>query len=114
MKRRLLLARALLHEPQLVILDEPTAGVDVELRLELWRYIRKLHEQGTTIVLTTHYLEEAEELCEEIALIGAGRIVARDTAQGLKDRYDADSLEQVYLKTVAGSRLREDMEEVGA
>ena len=114
MKRRLLLARALLHEPQLVILDEPTAGVDVELRLELWRYIRKLHEQGTTIVLTTHYLEEAEELCEEIALIGAGRIVARDTAQGLKDRYEADSLEQVYLKTVAGSRLREDMEEVGA
>ena len=97
-----------------MILDEPTAGVDIELRLELWRYIRKLHEQGTTIVLTTHYLEEAEELCEEIALIGAGRIVARDTAQGLKDRYDADSLEQVYLKTVAGSRLREDMEEVGA
>ena len=102
MRRRLLLARALLHEPRLVILDEPTAGVDVELRHELWRYIRRLHSEGTTILLTTHYLEEAEALCEEIALIGSGRIVARDTAAGLKSRYEADSLEQVYFKTVAG------------
>jgi ABC-2 type transport system ATP-binding protein len=109
MRRRLLLARALLHEPRLVILDEPTAGVDIELRHELWRYIRRLHEQGTTILLTTHYLEEAEALCEEIALIGGGEIRARDTASGLKERYDADSLEQVYLKTVAGSRLREEV-----
>jgi ABC-2 type transport system ATP-binding protein len=105
MRRRLLLARALLHEPKLVILDEPTAGVDLELRHELWRYIRRLHEQGTTILLTTHYLEEAEVLCEEIALIGAGQIVARDSSAGLKDRYDADTLEQVYLKTVASGRL---------
>ena len=102
MRRRLLLARALLHEPRLVILDEPTAGVDVELRHELWRYIRRLHSEGTTILLTTHYLEEAEALCEEIALIGAGRIVARDTAPGLKSRYGAASLEEVYFKTVAG------------
>ena len=109
MRRRLLLARALLHEPRLVILDEPTAGVDVELRHELWRYIRRLHEQGTTILLTTHYLEEAEVLCEEIALIGGGRIIARDTADGLKDRYDAASLEQVYLKTVASGRYAEEM-----
>ncbi len=107
MRRRLLLARALLHEPRLVILDEPTAGVDIELRHELWRYIRRLHEQGTTILLTTHYLEEAEALCEEIALIGEGQIRARDTADGLKRRYEAETLEQVYLKTVAGSRLRE-------
>src|SRR3954470_14368658 len=105
MRRRLLLARALLHEPRLVILDEPTAGVDVELRHELWRYIRRLHSEGTTILLTTHYLEEAEALCEEIALIGRGRIVARDSAAGLKERYGAGSLEEVYFKTVA-SRLR--------
>jgi ABC-2 type transport system ATP-binding protein len=107
MRRRLLLARALLHEPALVILDEPTAGVDIELRHELWRYIRRLHEQGTTILLTTHYLEEAEELCEEIALIGGGRIVARDSAAGLKKAYGADSLEGVYLKTVASKRVEE-------
>src|SRR3954464_9882740 len=105
MRRRLLLARALLHEPRLVILDEPTAGVDLELRHELWRYIRRLHhERGTTILLTTHYLEEAEALCEEIALIGRGRIIARDTAAGLKQRYDAATLEDVYMKTVAAGR----------
>jgi ABC-2 type transport system ATP-binding protein len=103
MKRRLLLARALLHEPLLVILDEPTAGVDVELRHDLWRYIRKLHEQGTTILLTTHYLEEAESLCEDIALISKGQIIARDTPDGLKERYGADSLEEVYLQTVSTS-----------
>jgi ABC-2 type transport system ATP-binding protein len=108
MRRRLLIARALVHGPQLVILDEPTAGVDIELRHELWRYIRRLHEQGTTILLTTHYLEEAEVLCEEIALIGEGRIVARDSSAGLKERYDAESLEQVYLKTVASGRLAEE------
>jgi ABC-2 type transport system ATP-binding protein len=101
MKRRLLLARALLHEPLLVILDEPTAGVDVELRHDLWRYIRMLHQQGTTILLTTHYLEEAESLCEDIALISAGRIIARDTPDGLKERYDATTLEDVYLQTVS-------------
>ena len=84
MRRRLLLARALMHEPRLVILDEPTAGVDFELRLELWRYIRRLHGEGTTILLTTHYLEEAEELCEDIALIRGGRVIARDTADGLR------------------------------
>jgi len=100
MRRRLLLARALLHEPGLVILDEPTAGVDVELRRELWRYIRRLHSEGTTILLTTHYLEEAEALCEEIALIAKGRIVARSTPEGLKRQFDARTLEDVYLKAV--------------
>lgn len=103
MKRRLLLARALLHEPRLVILDEPTAGVDVELRHDLWRYIRRLHEQGTTILLTTHYLEEAEALCEDIALISNGRIVARDTPEELMRAHGADSLEQVYMQTVSTS-----------
>jgi ABC-2 type transport system ATP-binding protein len=110
MRRRLLLARALLHQPRLVILDEPTAGVDVELRHELWRYIRRLHSGGTTILLTTHYLEEAEALCQDIALIGDGAIVARDSAQALKRRFGASSLEEVYLKTVA-TRGR-DLEEV--
>lgn len=103
MKRRLLLARALLHEPLLVILDEPTAGVDVELRHDLWRYIKRLHEQGTTILLTTHYLEEAESLCEDIALISKGKIIARDSPGGLKERYDATTLEEVYLQTVSTS-----------
>jgi ABC-2 type transport system ATP-binding protein len=103
MRRRLLLARALMHEPRLVILDEPTAGVDFELRMELWRYIRRLHSTGTTILLTTHYLEEAEELCEEIALIRGGALVARDTAEALRDLYDATSLTDVYLKAMAGA-----------
>ena len=84
-----------------MILDEPTAGVDVELRHDLWSYIRKLHEQGTTILLTTHYLEEADSLCEDVALISKGRIVARDTPGGLKERYGAESLEEVYLQTVS-------------
>lgn len=100
MRRRLLLARALLHEPRLVILDEPTAGVDIELRHELWRYIRRLHDEGTTILLTTHYLEEAEALCEDVALITGGRIVARSDPEGLKREFGASSLEDVYLKAV--------------
>src|SRR4051812_20072455 len=97
MRRRLLLARALMHEPPLVILDEPTAGVDFELRIELWAYIRRLHEHGTTVLLTTHYLEEADALCEDIALIRGGRVIARDTADGLRQAYDADSLADVYV-----------------
>jgi ABC-2 type transport system ATP-binding protein len=101
MRRRLLLARALMHRPRLVILDEPTAGVDFELRHELWRYIRQLHREGTTILLTTHYLEEAEELCEEIALIKGGHLIARDSADGLRERYEASSLADVYVKAMA-------------
>jgi ABC-2 type transport system ATP-binding protein len=100
MRRRLLLARALMHEPRLVILDEPTAGVDFELRMELWRYIRRLHGEGTTILLTTHYLEEAEELCEDIALIRDGRLIARDTPEGLRATHEADSLAAVYVKAM--------------
>jgi ABC-2 type transport system ATP-binding protein len=99
-RRRLLLARALLHEPRLVILDEPTAGVDVELRRELWRYIRRLHDEGTTILLTTHYLEEAEALCEDVALISEGRVVARADPQSLKEQYGVGTLEDVYLEAV--------------
>jgi len=100
-RRRLLLARALMHRPRLVILDEPTAGVDFELRMDLWRYIRELHAEGTTILLTTHYLEEAEELCEEIALIRAGHLIARDSAEGLRDHFGVTRLTDVYVKAMA-------------
>jgi ABC-2 type transport system ATP-binding protein len=100
-RRRLLLARALMHNPRLVILDEPTAGVDFELRMDLWRYIRRLHSEGTTILLTTHYLEEAEELCEEIALIRGGHLIARDTADGLREHFGVSKLTDVYVKAMA-------------
>jgi ABC-2 type transport system ATP-binding protein len=100
MRRRLMLARALVHRPALVILDEPTAGVDVELRDELWEYIRKLHAGGTAILLTTHYLEEAEELCEVVAFIRAGRIVAEGTPEELRTRFVAARLEDVYRQVV--------------
>src|SRR4051794_29212966 len=99
-RRRLLLARALMHRPRLVILDEPTAGVDFELRMELWSYIRRLHSEGTTILLTTHYLEEAEELCEEIALIRGGRLIGRASAEGLRRHYGVDRLTDVYVKAM--------------
>ena len=83
MKRRLTLARALIHEPKLIILDEPTAGVDVELRLELWDLLRELNDDGLTIFLTTHYLEEAEALCKTIAIIREGRIVTQQSTRDL-------------------------------
>ena len=79
MKRRLMIARALMHEPRLLILDEPTAGVDIEIRRSMWEFLRDLNEQGTTIILTTHYLEEAENLCRNVAIIEGGRIIERDS-----------------------------------
>ena len=86
MKRRVLIAQALVHKPAVLVLDEPTAGVDVELRQSMWRFIRRLHREGTTIVLTTHYLEEAEELCDRIAIIDKGRVIALETKQDLLAR----------------------------
>lgn len=86
MKRRVMIAQALVHRPEVVVLDEPTAGVDVEQRKTLWEFIRRLHGQGHTIVLTTHYLEEAEALCERIAIIDRGELIALDTKQALLDR----------------------------
>ncbi len=100
MKRRVLFARALMHDPRILFLDEPTAGVDVELRYKLWGYIRELNREGLTILLTTHYLEEAEALCEEIALINDGKIAAQGTNAELKTRYEARNVEEVYLKVV--------------
>jgi ABC-2 type transport system ATP-binding protein len=87
MKRRVLVGQALVHRPPVIILDEPTAGVDVELRQGLWRFIRELNEAGHTIVLTTHYLEEAEALCGRIAMLKQGRVVALDTTRNLLTRY---------------------------
>jgi ABC-2 type transport system ATP-binding protein len=105
MKRRLVLARALMHRPRLLILDEPTAGVDVELRLELWHYVQRINAEGTTILLTTHYLEEAEQLCDKIAFINGGEIVARGTSSELAARYGVSGLEDAYLELVGRKEL---------
>jgi ABC-2 type transport system ATP-binding protein len=78
MKRRLLVAKAMVHSPPILVLDEPTAGVDIELRRQLWAYVRQLNAEGVTVVLTTHYLEEAEELCDRIAIIDRGNVVANE------------------------------------
>jgi ABC-2 type transport system ATP-binding protein len=86
MKRRVLIAQALVHKPKVLVLDEPTAGVDVELRQSMWRFVRRLHKEGHTIVLTTHYLEEAEELCDRIAIIDKGKLLALETKQDLLAR----------------------------
>jgi ABC-2 type transport system ATP-binding protein len=86
MKRRLLVAKALVHQPPIVFLDEPTAGVDVELRKNLWKNVKILNDQGVTIILTTHYLEEAEEMCDRIAILNKGNIVALDSTKNLLDK----------------------------
>jgi len=105
MKRRLILARALMHRPRLLILDEPTAGVDVELRLELWHYVQRINAEGTTILLTTHYLEEAEQLCDKIAFINGGEIVAQGSSGELAARYGVSGLEDAYLELVGRKEL---------
>jgi len=105
MKRRLILARAMMHRPRLLILDEPTAGVDVELRLELWHYVQRINEEGTTILLTTHYLEEAEQLCSRIAFITGGEIVAEGSSRGVAESFGVTSLEDAYLALVGRKEL---------
>lgn len=89
MRRRLLVAKALVHSPPVLVLDEPTAGVDVELRRQLWTYVRKLNDEGVTILLTTHYLEEAEELCDRIAIINHGKLIACDETKNLMGKLDS-------------------------
>ena len=93
MKRRLLIARALMHRPKILILDEPTAGVDVELRHKLWEFLRNLNQQGITVFLTTHYIEEAEKLCNRIGVIHEGRIIALDPTETLIRKMTADRVE---------------------
>jgi ABC-2 type transport system ATP-binding protein len=111
MKRRVLVGQALVHKPPVIVLDEPTAGVDVELRQALWRFIRRLNRDGHTIVLTTHYLEEAEALCGRIAMLKQGQIVALDTTENLLRRHsgcyvelriDPDILPQELSRRVTG------------
>jgi ABC-2 type transport system ATP-binding protein len=92
MRRRLLLGKALVHAPQILVLDEPTAGVDIELRNQLWDNVRRLNQQGMTIILTTHYLEEAEAMCDEIAIINHGEVIVRDTTRNLLGRLDSKTL----------------------
>lgn len=95
MKRRLMVAKALVHSPPVLILDEPTAGVDVELRRSLWAYVRELHAKGTTIILTTHYLEEAEELCDTIAIVNHGEMICCESTSQLLQRLDHKTLKLV-------------------
>jgi ABC-2 type transport system ATP-binding protein len=103
MKRRLLVAKAMVHAPPILILDEPTAGVDIELRKQLWEYVMELHAQGVTIVLTTHYLEEAQELCEQIAIIHEGNLVACEPTEKLIASLDSKTLMVTPLEALSGA-----------
>ena len=107
MRRRLLLGKALVHWPQVLVLDEPTAGVDIELRQMLWANVRRLNREGMTIILTTHYLEEAQEMCDEIAIIDQGRLIVRDTTAAILGRMDGKTL----LVRVGGPVGRLDLPE---
>jgi ABC-2 type transport system ATP-binding protein len=101
MKRRLLVAKAMVHSPPILVLDEPTAGVDVELRRQLWDYVRQLNAKGVTIVLTTHYLEEAEELCDRIAIIHHGRVIANEPTRELVSKAQEKAVVVTFDKDIA-------------
>ncbi|WP_417252198.1 ABC transporter ATP-binding protein [Castellaniella sp.] len=107
MKRRVLVAQALVHRPPVIILDEPTAGVDVDLRRTLWDFITRLNQAGHTILLTTHYLEEAEALCGRVAMLKAGHIVALDTTQALMARFGGTDLEDAFVHIMHDDSLLE-------
>lgn len=110
MKRRLLIAKALVHDPEIIVLDEPTAGVDVELRNSLWEYVISLNEQGKTIILTTHYLEEAEALCDRIAIMNKGKIVKVDTKENLINSIDKKLIKIQFADSAHG--LDEELLEI--
>jgi ABC-2 type transport system ATP-binding protein len=103
MKRRLMIARALVHEPRLLILDEPTAGVDIEIRRSMWNFLREINARGTTIILTTHYLEEAESLCRHIAIIDGGRIIENDTMAGVIRKLAQETFVLNFRKAAAAA-----------
>ena len=103
MRRRLLVAKAMVHDPPVLVLDEPTAGVDVELRRHLWTYVRGLHARGTTVLLTTHYLEEAQQLCDRIAIIDHGRVVACDATEALLKRLDRKEMVITVAEEIAAA-----------
>ncbi|MFY0663347.1 MAG: ABC transporter ATP-binding protein [Natronospirillum sp.] len=107
MKRRLMIARALIHEPELLILDEPTAGVDIEIRRTMWEFLRRINAEGTTIILTTHYLEEAESLCRNIAIINRGEIIANTTVKDLLRQMNKASFVAELSDTANGIELPE-------
>lgn len=99
MKRRLMVAKALMHNPKLIILDEPTAGVDVELRQNIWNYVEELNRQGATIIFTTHYLEEAEKLCKEVAIINKGKVIVQEQTEKLKYLFGETTIDATLEKT---------------
>ena len=107
MKRRVLVAQALVHRPPVIILDEPTAGVDVDLRRNLWEFISRLNRDGHTILLTTHYLEEAEALCNRIAMLKAGEVIALDTPSNLLKSAGSQDLEEAFVRIMHGEQLNE-------
>jgi len=98
MKRRLMIAKALVHDPSILVLDEPTAGVDVTLRRQLWRYIKKLKTKGKTVLLTTHYIEEAERLCDRICIVSGGKIVLSETKKKIMKEFKQKKLEDIFIQ----------------
>lgn len=108
MKRRINLIMALVHDPEIAFLDEPTVAMDPQSRRAVWDFIRKLRKQGRTIILTTHYMEEAEELCDRVGIVDHGKLIALGSPRHLKDKFSAKDLEEVFIQ-LTGRRIREEM-----
>jgi len=113
MKRRLLVAKAMVHSPPVLVLDEPTAGVDIELRRQLWSYVRSLNQQGVTVVLTTHYLEEAEQLCDRIAIINHGRVIANEPTRTLIAKAQEKSVVVTFDRDIAQVPVNDCFQNIG-